>query len=173
MEEEQAEREERKPFINMTTALIALLAVIIVCAFAYFYRTAIQPWEIMNGAVKGLRKIGSAQLAYELANNRKDFGALRTLQKHGDIPKDVTEKNIIPGYYLKWNVHNYTGSPAVDYAISYFTIVAYPYHPRDLKTFAVTDDLDVLVYDPAKSNDPNALHTWEIAQKWVWPTYPN
>jgi hypothetical protein len=182
--EETAEQpqQEQKPLGTKSIVLITMPVAIIIllCAFIYYDRTVTQPVVVMDGAVKSLRMLGSAELAYQAANNRKGFGAFKTLQKHGDIAENATEENIVSNYYVVWNVQfdeDFTaamgGGDSMPWPPDAFTIIAYPVEPRRLKTFAITEDQDVLVYDPSKSNDPNAVHTWEVEQEWVWPKYPN
>jgi hypothetical protein len=168
MDKEQANREDIKPFSTKSIVLITLLAAIFVCACEYYGLAAIQPRQIMAGAVKGLRQIGSAQLAYQAINNWKDYGSFENLQENGGVPKEMSEENFLPNYYLAWRVrtNHYPSVIACCPPDRSFTIVAYPLEPRRLRTFAITEDQMIRVYDPIKSDDPKGVHTWEIAQRW-------
>ena len=105
--------------------------------------------RVEQHAIHKLRAIGLAELAYQDANNNKDYATLRNLERHGDFPGTRSRGSVIGNYSLAvFDVWNWSENccPGCDCIDSMYTIIALP-HPRrwGLRTFAMCDDIRVRV----------------------------
>ena len=113
-----------------------------------------------------LRSIGSAQLAYQSANDRRVYGSFQALQNVEDIATGYTLGNMIENYSMTWEANTVSTTPTEEFPsglISTFTVIAYPHSTRyrHLQTFAITEDMLVRVYNPRNGNDPVSVRTWD------------
>ncbi|MBU2519622.1 MAG: hypothetical protein KKB03_00055 [Nanoarchaeota archaeon] len=81
-----------------------------------------------------LKELGSAQFAYQNANNNHDFGSWEALQKSGLVADFFTRSNIIEHYSLA--VFHIGAPTGIDKSI--FTIVAVP-TANELRTFRIVE----------------------------------
>jgi hypothetical protein len=154
MDKEQTVPKDIRLIDEKMVVVVIVLAAILACSAFYYVYTETRSRTLMDGAIYGLRGIGTAELVYQSGNNQKNFGSFRSLEETGMISPGETMENVIPGYYLTWD------SPGNHF----FTIVAYPYHPQNLKTFAMTEDMVIRVFNPRKNNDPHAPASWKVEQ---------
>jgi prepilin-type N-terminal cleavage/methylation domain-containing protein len=146
----------------VVAAIIAIIAAIAIPQLLNARRAA---W--MSRAKGTLRSIGSSQLAYQSANNEKNYGSFTALQKVEDIAGGYTLGNMIENYSMSWTVSKPKGSIrggtiAGGIASNMFTIIAYPRDTRAgfLHTFAITEDQVVRVYQDGVGSF-GAVKTWD------------
>jgi len=120
----------------------------------------------MSRAKGTLRSIGSSQLSYQESNDGKLYGSFEALKKDMLIAEGYTENNMIENYSMCWQINNISTATSEQFPqgfMSTFTVIAFP---RDevkgyLKTFAITDDRKVRVYDPKWGNRYENIKTWD------------
>ena len=150
----------------VVAAIIAIIAAIAIPQLLNARRAA---W--MSRAKGTLRSIGSAQLAYQNANNDKIYGDFDALQGVEDIAHGYTLGNMVENYSLSWTTTSpygkdglNTGTVRGGIAANTFTVIAWPRDTRPgfLHTFAITEDQVVRVFDENTPNvDPGKVHTWD------------
>ena len=121
-------------------------------------------WE--SRAKGTLRSIGSYQLEYQEHNDGKLYGSFEALKKDMLIAEGYTEGNMIENYSIYWEVNNISTAQSEQFPqglMSTFTVIAFPRDEvRDyLKTFAITDDQKVRVFDPKWGNRYENVRTWD------------
>lgn len=146
----------------VVAAIIAIIAAIAIPQLLNARRAA---W--MSRCKGTLRSIGSAQLAYQSANNQKVYGSFQALQEVQDIAKGYTLSNMIENYSLSWEISSpyadlFGTATAGGIAANSFTVIAWPRDTRKgfLNTFAITEDQVVRVFNPEK-NDINMVRGWD------------
>jgi len=173
--------EPAAPFVVRKRADLAIFAsVVLIVVLGYLflpgYYYSYQAARIERKCARKLRWLGACQLAYQATNNRKLCGTLELLQKNNYVDKKYTLNTLIKNYELEWfvwptdakrevfnqNWGNYEGE------FHTFTIVAYPRsYPKPLRTFAISEDQNVRVYNPANGNPYNGrddpmVRSWDI-----------
>lgn len=149
-----------------------IISYILIAAFAFgtgqshrWYTGTAGGYTHWESRVKGtLRSIGSAQLAYQQSNNKKDYGTFDALQSVGDIAEGYTLENMIEEYYMTWEVDNVSTVPTewIEIANNKFTVIAWPeYRSLLLRTFAITEDQVVRIYTPENDNELADVKTWD------------
>lgn len=110
-----------------------------------------------------LRSTGSSQEAYREVSNRNSYGTFQDLVNSLYIAEGYSLGNMIENYTMTWEI----GSSSVvktsgPLTMDRFTIIAFPLDtaPRNLHTFAITEDQTVRVYVP-EDNDFNSVKTWD------------
>ena len=145
--------------------VIDVKAATVVCCIV---TQSMSPTSVERRAVLRLRAIGRCQLAYQGTNNNKSYGSFEVLKAAGYFREDETLDAIIGGYTVDWSVFNPGPPPGLlcDWIlINHFTVVAYPRAERSLglRTFAITEDQVVRVYNPVGGNKPDAVNGWDRA----------
>ena len=132
----------------VVAAIIAIIAAIAIPQLLNARRAA---W--MSRAKGTLRSIGSAQLAYQSANNQKRYGSFTALQGVEDIASGYSLGNMVENYSMSWSATSpygdlRGGTITGGIASNTFTVIAYPRDTREgfLATFAITEDQVVRVY---------------------------
>ena len=104
---------------------------------------------IEKGAIRELRALGAAQLAYQDANNNKDYASWKSLTRFGRIRPGSSRGTLIGSYSLaEFWADNASEDPRCIYACcdSTFTIVALPLNQLSgLRSFDLCDDQTVRV----------------------------
>jgi len=146
---------------------VAIAAIIVAAVVAYGIASPIatrQPVERRAAAI--LRVIGCAQLAFQGASNDRFYGSFEDLKLTRYISQDETAGSMIEGYTLAWSIRNHV-EPFSDFGTdglaNSFTIVAYPRSDRFhlLRTFAITDDQVLRVYNPVGGNVLTSVTSWD------------
>jgi type II secretory pathway pseudopilin PulG len=110
-------------------------------------------WE--SRAKGALSSIGSSQLAYQGTNYEHLYGTFDALKEDMYIAEGYTLSNMIENYSMRWTCTNPHNS---------FRVIAFPQDTRPgyLRTFAITEDQIVRVYNPRNSeNQWNSVITWD------------
>lgn len=143
---------------------------LIVFVFGYAYTPESDRRQSEGNAMRRLREIGLAQLAYQGLNNEKHYGSFANLQKQNPEFLNHTLTDFVNGYDFVWQLGNAPSYP-LGYGsngFSSFTITAFPdYNPRlSLRTFGISEDQLVRIYNPDNNNefvsrsDPH-VRTWD------------
>ena len=120
----------------------------------------------MSRAKGTLRSIGSAQLAYQRANDKRVYGSFQALQDVEDIASGYNLGNMIENYSLTWEANTTSTVPTegiFTHSVSTFTIIAWPTdtRKRSLHTYAITEDQIVREFNPGHNNDLGNAYTWD------------
>jgi hypothetical protein len=122
-------------------------------------------------AMYKLRSIASSQSAYQSTNDARVYGSFQALQRDLYISEGYTKRNMIENFSMSWEVNNVStvvSEQVTHGVVSTFTVIAWPGSERrhifkdfPLRTFGLTEDLTVRVYDPEKHNRLSNVQTWD------------
>jgi hypothetical protein len=174
-EQEQKDQEQEESIASrgwvkaVFTIASALLVILIVGNFnaKAVYR------RIEKDTVRKLRTFGTAELAYHDRHYKHSYGSFIALQKSECLPGNETLRNTIPYYFVTWATEDYAAQdrrqrlhPGAIWESwgSSFTIIAYPYNPARLHTFAITEEQNIREFSPEKGDKVDAVNTWLIVE---------
>jgi len=157
---------KRDQFVNI--ALIIGVPVVIFVLLSLSW-SPFSPWSSVNDrTIRTLRLLGSAQLAYQWDTNLKKYGSFQAVANGGYLPKWYRPGKIIDHYSITWRVQNEAPVYSFERSITNnrFTIIARPivpkYYWQVLRTFAITEDQTVRVYDPDnEEHDLKNPRSWD------------
>jgi hypothetical protein len=150
--------------------IAAIVLIIAIDAAGGFHLPKTHARMLESKAKETLRSIGSAELAYQGTNNKKAYGSFEALKRDQYFQSDSSLPAMSPGYSILlriiypgrregWKRRSKNGIGPI---YNYFNATAYPYRPRLLHTFAITEEQELLVFDPLKGNDPANVYSWEL-----------
>jgi len=161
--------------IFASVVLIVVLGYIFLPGYYYSYQAA----RIERKCARKLRWLGACELSYQGNSNWKDYGTLENLQEGNLIGKNYTSDTVIGNYGLEFVIWP-TGAKREELIQNWskggggfhtFTIVAYPRsYPKPLRTFAISDDQCIRVYNHANGNPFNGrkdpmVQSWNVYLK--------
>jgi len=170
-------------------AIFAFVVLIVVLGYLFLpgYYYSWQAAKIERKCARKLRWLGACEVSYQGTNIWKVYGTLENLQEGNLVDKDYTSDTVIANYELEctvWLNAAYSEENYKKYGMqgdgwyNTFTIVAYPRnYPKPLRTFAISEDQNVRVYNPANGNQFNGrddpmVQSWDIYFKWPDLEYP-
>jgi hypothetical protein len=142
--------------------LIAVLAATHVADIERGRLRGIYVWETEAKAT--LRSVGSSEIAYHSENRQGKWGTFSELKESGDIASGFTQGNMVYAYSLDWRVNNLSVVQSEEYpkGIGTFTVIAWPsIKDVDLRTFVITEDQKVRVYNPKHHDKLDSPKSWD------------
>jgi hypothetical protein len=159
-EEQPVTQKKKLDKADYVLIVISLLTVI-----AILFTALTSPERVERAARNQLRKIGSAELAYQQQNLAYIYGSLGALQETGYWPDKSPLNDGIREYWIILSVPKLPDRFfELNYAGLYnstFTALAYPVRPARLSTFAIKEDQIVREYNPSHGNRPDSFSTWD------------
>ena len=158
--------------VIVSVILVSVLGYLFLPSFYYSSKA----FKLELNCANKLRQIGECQLAYQGTNIYKVYGSLKNLQEGNFIEDKYTSYTFIKKYELEWEFYLDTATaefqsehPMIYSGDGYntFAVVAYPRaFPKPLRTFAITEDQSLRVYNPANGNSYNnrddpMVKTWD------------
>ncbi len=146
-------------------AIFAPLVIIIFIGFTLWstvYASEDNRFEV--NARLSLRSIGSSMLAYQASNDAKYIGSYYAMLDSGYIQEGDTLETMIEHYSLSWevaNTHDLVGYTFIsERMMNRFTIIAWPDKPHSLRTYCITEDQVVRVFDPYSYYELEDIYSW-------------